>query len=111
MTKAQAIKDSIAHWERMIKWAEQRMVNFSSDMMFQSLGEDWYADHCSLCRGYYKEDGNTYEESCGYCPLYKHVGKACNEASHVWVKFTLLLPKRKWINNAKKMLKLLEALL
>lgn len=111
MTKEMAIKKSIEHWERMIKWAEKQTVSFLSDKMYRSLGEDWYSDGCPLCKKYYKEDGNTYKESCGYCPLYLHVGKACNEKNHVWAKFTLLLTKDKWINNAKKMLELLEELL
>lgn len=105
MTKAQAIKGSIEHWKRMIAWVKKQPKSYrvSSDRIEIQLGEDWYADYCPLCKKY-------YEKYCDKCPLYQHVGKSCNK-NPVWTKFTLVLTRNKWIENAKKMLKLLEELL
>ena len=82
MTEQEAIQKSIAHWERMVKWADDRepgTCKFST--MHDLLGEIPTSGYCSLC----KFDSSN---DCNMCPLFREygycdwVGESYYEACH-----------------------------
>ena len=73
MTKQQAIRKSIAHWKRMVRWAKKQdpLSITEPTLMAHQLGEIWFCRDCPLCRKY---------QSCTDCPL-----KSCGRGS-AWGK-------------------------
>lgn len=106
MTKQKAIKDSIAHWERMIKWAEKQDFDDISIMDY-ALGETTGIADCPLCSKY-KTD---YINSCYICPLYKKFGVCSENSKTNFYVSAISLDRKDWIIKAKKFLKQLESLL
>ena len=96
----QAIKDSIAHWKRMIAYAEQRQVfgRASPQEMKGTLGEMWRGDDCPLCE--------LFSDSCVRCPLSRGMftGSCCIE----WLSVERAITWGEWVEAAHEMLALLE---
>jgi hypothetical protein len=104
MNDKQAIKESISHWKRMIKWVsklEDKGVLPDENDMELHLGESWFADCCPLC---------SQHNSCFGCPLYE-AGKGCEERASPWRRVGTSTTWSKWLINARKMLKVLESLM
>jgi len=103
MNDKQAIKESISHWKRMIKWVSKlknkKGFPYEGNMELL-LGESWSAEDCSLCQRYF----------CSGCPLYK-AGKGCEEGVSPWRRVTNSATWSEWLKNSKKMLKVLESLM
>ena len=103
MTDKQAIKESISHWKRMIKWVsklkDKKEFPYENDMELH-LGESWSAEYCSLCQHY----------DCFGCPLTR-AGKCCEEGASPWRSVSNSTTWSKWLINARKMLKVLESLM
>jgi hypothetical protein len=108
MTKKQAIKESIAHWKRMINWVKKRPRNWRpcDESMSLELGEDWFSASCPLCE--IRADNN----SCVKCPLYKKYGTCLdNDNINAWCKVSDSETKQEWLKYAKIMLGQLRSLL
>ena len=105
ITKEQAIKDSIKHWERMIAWAKKQPKLYMAhpDDMKKAIGENWGKDYCTLCTRYYKA-------CCYFCPLAKKHGSCIDNGNH-FVKVSFSYRWGDWVKNAKIMLKQLRSLL
>ena len=69
-------KDAIAHYDRMIEWAEKQIPSEKPDLftMEIAINEDWYSDHCAYCKTYYDECYNY----CDGCPLTGYTKGCCN---------------------------------
>jgi len=106
MTKQQAIRESIAHWERMIAWVEKQPKIEEPDRieMEYQIGEDWYAKHCPLCKLYYRD------ELCTNCPLKAEYGKCDNDGRNAWHLVSSSPTWAEWLRHAKKMLEQLKSL-
>jgi len=107
MTKKQAIKKAIAHWERMIRWAKkQNKKEFPSLFsMSNDIKEAWKGKDCELCKQFQnKADG------CSNCPLYKKYNN-CNTVHNLWFAVSFSRTWKEWVKNAKKFLKQIESLL
>ncbi len=101
LQKIQALKESIAHWKRMIKWVKRQDPNgwASSNEMYYKLNETWGASACALCNIF--NTINRYH--CQGCPI-KSDPRCCKEYelvddSNTW---------KEWLTNSKGMLKLLK---
>ncbi len=103
MTPKQAIKDSISHWKRMIKWAEKQDEKDTAIMsvMEKEIKEDWCGDSCSLCN----------EFGCIACPLHIKYGACSGKSKNLWNKVNDSYDWKEWTKNAKRFLKQLESLL
>ncbi len=66
-TDLKLLKESIAHWKRMIKWAKKRdpMESCYAQEMLRSIEEDWFSDFCPLCKKY----SGFCDNFCSGCPL------------------------------------------
>lgn len=113
MTKRKAIKETLAHWKRMIEWAEYQPKNkYVNDyMMLEEIEEDWSSDFCFLCKKYI-----ILHNSCDLCPLTKKYGK-CNyfirdkKNKNKWHKVHSSTTWKEWVKNAKEFYKQIESLL
>ena len=112
----QAIKDSIKHWERMIKWVKTQEVDSVSEKAMDVAlnGEDWYGPSCPLCD--LMSENNWL---CYSCPLFIIVGR-CSECEdgyddnppiNSWSKVNDSATWTGWLIGAKSMLKELKSLL
>lgn len=107
MTKSEAIKDSIAHWKRMIKWVKTQNPKTitSPTLMNYRIKQDWIDLYCSLCKKYY----NDIDE-CLKCPLAIKY-KPCSEKYSSWRMVEMSINWEEWLINAKIMVKQLKSLL
>jgi hypothetical protein len=108
MTKEQAIKESIEHWERMIAWVEglkNKEAKPNGEFMKQQLGEYWWGIYCPLCQKY--DDDNLDE--CIDCPLVE-INESCDRADSTWGKVARSYTWGTWLKNAYKMLEVLRSL-
>ena len=95
------IKDTLSHWDRMIKWAggQAQEESPSSDDMEKLLGENWYASHCPLCIEFYEEDSET---PCQNCPLGAKVGECGNvEEINFWICVEDSNSWEEWLSSAR----------
>lgn len=100
----QAIEGSIAHWERMLYYAQRQIqagrVNRCPhpQEMQVVLGEMWGGDDCPLCE--------LFSDSCVRCPLSQGMstGSCCVE----WRSVERADTWGEWVEAAHKMLALLE---
>ena len=109
--REQAIEHTIAHWKRMIEWAEKQPPGNTSNWvtMKMVIGESWHAEYCPLCREFYP--------SCGYCPLGEAYGP-CDEGlsdppaddKNAWVYVRLSPTWKQWLKHARRMLQQLKSL-
>jgi len=60
----QALKDSIAHWERLLELYDNQDISGIKK-------EGWDGDSCALCTLYF----NPHDDSCVECPVKKQSGK------------------------------------
>lgn len=73
MTEEQAIKESIAHWERM---RDGKRIKIVLDLEEPSSGD------CALCDYEYTqkvdehESGTRWKDPCVFCPVYEKTGLA-----------------------------------
>jgi len=102
MTKQQAIRESIAHWERMIAWVKTQPKRKEPDdiKMTNQIGENWYSDYCPLC-SLYHEGG----EPCTRCPLHIKWGSKI-----AWFLVDISPTWDEWLRHARKMLRQLKSL-
>jgi len=107
MTKLQAIKKSIKHWEKMIKWAKEK-TSYSPYYltMKDSIGESWFEGDCPLCKKYM----NDSTRECFGCPLGKKYG-VCGTKSNKWLAVYNSSTWGIWVLNANKLLRQLRSLL
>jgi len=105
MTEKQAIKKTIAHWERMIKWAKkQNHYNFvNKNEMMNEIGECWDSRYCDLCIKYNKN-------RCAKCPLKRKYGGCIMRTDNLWFSVATSRIWDEWIDNAKDFLKQLKSL-
>jgi hypothetical protein len=90
-------RDALAHYDRMIKWAEkQDPKGFVNHLfMYRDIGETWYSDYCPYCKKY---------PGCEKCPLEKH--KKCCDG--LWSEMNKQPTWGKWIEAAKKVRKYIK---
>jgi hypothetical protein len=104
MTTKQAIKNSIDHWKRMIRWAEKEneddyTIPYS---MYYEIKEEWYSKHCPLCSKFLDKVNLK-------CPL---VNRCCKGGCHpYWYGVNSAVTWVEWLIYAKKLLAVLEKLL
>jgi hypothetical protein len=84
-TKKELLKESVDHYERMIKWymaheptgTETDMLNkafsfafYVAHIMRKDINESWGGGDCALCKTYYISDFTSPSlDSCGDCPI------------------------------------------
>jgi len=105
----QAVKESIAHWERMIDWVstvvlsnENSPKNADSITMEYNLGENWTGEDCSLCKNFKK---------CVGCPLEEKYGRCDWGSRNLWKSVQNSWTWQEWYDNAKLFLGQLKSLL
>lgn len=61
LRELEALRGSIAHWERMIEWVERQPHYNKPDIgdMWSEIHEDWRGASCDLCL--------LYNPNCGIC--------------------------------------------
>jgi len=101
------VKQSIAHWKRMIQWVETQpdtvgmRISALSYTMQEAIDESWYSDHCPLC--------NEYNDICDECPLAKHYGSCVGTVGdNAWQGFSDKTSWKTWLPVARKMLRQLK---
>ena len=94
-------KDAIAHYNRMIKWAEKQpkrgRIREVSSMsrsvsMMAEIGEDWDGYYCSYCINPFNEI-----EECINCPINEN----SNCCGGLWEKMNISLTWGTWVKRAK----------
>jgi len=103
-----AVKQSIAHWERMIQWAMKQPgdAEVLRYIMCKQIGETWNASDCALCRIHLREPGFVV---CGNCPV-ANAGFQCLEFGSPWSQVNLSKTWKQWLKEAKVMLKTLQSI-
>lgn len=99
-----ALAESIAHWGRMIDWAEKQdpKDNASEFAMKDAIGETWFASDCALCRlcngkvGLYKK--------CDICILARKLGRCSNrdDLRASWYRVFASGRWGTWVTNARR---------
>jgi hypothetical protein len=112
MTKRQAIKESIAHWKRMIKWAKTQPVRSKKYIaeMSRYINESPSIWDCSLCTKYISRTCSTYICS-NSCPLIKNYRLSCFHDDSLYHKVADTKTWGAWVKRAEKMLRALKDLL
>lgn len=103
----QAVKDSVAHWERMIAWAraQEPDSSYSSYEMQDDIGESPTGSFCALCEVCY--DSTTEDEtSCEGCPCPR-----CDDFESPWKTARHSPTYKEFVVNATEMKCVLESLL
>lgn len=95
------IQESIAHYERMIQWAETQNPTDKvlEGVMFGAIYENWHSNYCSLCEKYNLCSPVEYD----FC--FDNERKPCPlsvDNSNDWGE---------WLKNAAKMLQQLQSLI
>jgi hypothetical protein len=115
----QAIRESIAHWDRMIAWAENQPVDgrrFRTAMQDQ-IGESWYGEHCALCREFYVEQDDECESAegdvfeCSDCPIVLGGNRKCMIYGSIWGNLDTCKTWGEWLTAAREMRGMLAGLL
>lgn len=99
------LAESIAHWERMLKWARQQKPLYKADSleMKESLGESWDGSDCPLCKNY---------RFCKGCPLFEQQGDVCDGFNNTaWSKIHKSRNWSEWVINAVRMIETLKNVL
>ena len=92
MTKQQAIKASIRHWVKMIKWVREQDPLATKDyaVMHTAIHDDWFC--CPLCK--------WAKDMCVMnCPIVKK----CNDPGSTWHKFATCHTWDDWLHVAYRM--------
>jgi hypothetical protein len=89
----------VAHWEKMIAWAEKQPKHFYCDAyeMLEKLGETWGSEYCEYCKTY------IY---CFECPLGKDY--SCGLPESLYDKVSESKTWGEWVENARKFLVILK---
>lgn len=103
MTEKGAIRKSIKHWERMIKWAKKqdKYARPLYSYMELEINESWYNGDCALCR--------FYKDYCYNCILSTEYVD-CYDDDSIWRLISDSNTWKEWIANAKQFLKQLKSL-
>ena len=106
----QVIKETLAHWDRMIAFAENFLfdnITFFRHSIKKKTGEFWSANFCPLCKFYINI---TY--GCSNCILYKKYDE-CSSANdkNRWYSVDKSRTVTEWIENANAFRKQIESLL
>lgn len=103
---AKAIKGSIAHWKRMIAWAEQEPRNapVSHNQMESCINEEWHDSDCPLCKMFFDW------VDCPGCPLAQKYGMCGGRGKNEWAKTDTAKTWRIWLKHARLLLKQLRSL-
>lgn len=90
MKKIEIKRDALAHYDRMIVWAEKRRKNApcASEMMDAAIGEYWGAEACVYCRNY----------ECPKCPLGESPTECCKS---LWKDMNEARTWKTWVKRAK----------
>ena len=112
-------KETLAHYERMIKWAEKQNddecaeFDLLSDFMSVEIDETWEGHHCPICKFYYVRNSEGISGvsfmGCGDCPL-SLSGNDCNYADSFWTKMDDSKSWSEWIIYAKKLYEVIKQL-
>lgn len=105
MTPKQAKRDCIAHWKRMIAWAEKQNKDDTSDTyhMRRAIGEHWKGDYCAYCGLFCKRNAHC----CVGCPLYA-AGYECMAPGNPWWSVEVSCTWKTWLVAARHMLAVLR---
>ena len=102
MTKLEALRESVAHWTRMIEWARTNTKLTVSDM-YDILGEGPNSRYCALCQLY-------IVRHCELCPL-DEIEERCSTTGSL---FDLTVNYKhdlsQWVHYAERMLETLQQL-
>lgn len=99
----QVREDAIAHYRRMIEWAETQPASEKVGLfdMGVDLEETWLSECCPLCQ--------ACRTSCKYCPIAHTTGlEACEATS--WHKMACSTTWGEWLIYARQLYDLLETL-
>lgn len=110
-------KETLAHYERMIAWAEKQgdsecaEFELVPDVMFEDIGEAWEAQHCPICSFYHvgRREWTAFPTGCRNCPL-SLSDNDCNDADSFWVKMDDSESWSNWIIYAKKLYEVIKQL-
>lgn len=114
MTKQEATRESILHWEGMIDWVRTQQPNSNSEpyKMEHAIGTNWYSRHCALCN--YCQDiadeNPEIDEYCSICPLGEKFGK-CSGANimNAWRTVNTANTWEQWLEGAEVLLMQLKS--
>lgn len=101
-----AIKKSIAHWEKMRKWAVEQEGAVDSYLMFKSMGTSWGASSCPLCHMFNRTLFGDL--SCKDCPLRKCEPYNDHVCVKAWQDVDQSTTWKEWVSNADRLIGLLH---
>lgn len=103
MTELQAVRKSIAHWERMRAWVRKQPGREWIDRidMMQAIGEDWYAGSCPLCEYW------GLAKHCEQCVI-SRVSFKCTSFQSVWMAVDMTHSWRAWLKASRGMIAVLR---
>lgn len=104
MTKRKAIRKSIRHWRRMVRWAKKQDPDSRkwSVVMMEEIGEFWSDHHCALCQEYEESD-------CRGCPL-SEIGECCHKYNSAYDVVACADTWGGFVNAGKNMIRVLKSL-
>jgi len=117
MTFKQAKRKTIQHWNRMIKWVNKlknKKVKPHHYTMFDVIGEDWFADSCTLCFYAYEKFRTTENwpiSKCDLCSLGKKYGTCSDPGTkNAWISVQKSKTWKGWLYHANRLIKQIESL-
>ncbi len=93
-------RKTIAHYNKMIKWAKKQNPeeSTSKELMYVEIKQNWTGLSCFYCSAYYGINDKCF----GRCPLSTNEDDYC--CDHLWETMDRSRTWREWIENAKKVL-------
>lgn len=103
-----ALDETILHYQRMKKWAKEQpeFAGVFSDEMLISIGEDWSAAFCPLCKYSIKRKRNLSCKGsyCQFCPARDYLPMDLTCVS-VWRDLNGSFNWGMWVENAERLIK------
>jgi hypothetical protein len=98
------IKQSITHWQYMIRWAKKHNQDDFAyrQEMLDDIGENWAGYYCPLCKMFYK---------CNNCPLSYYDSFIPRDCINEWRLVDISKTWGEWLENAEQMLLILKNVL
>ena len=93
-------RKTIAHYNKMIKWAKKQNPDESKskELMYVKIKQNWTGLSCFYCSVYYDSFGDCF----GTCPLSASEDDSC--CNNLWEIMDKSRTWGEWIENAEKVL-------
>lgn len=116
MTEKQAIRKSIEHWKRMIRYVSRNIKNKKTEpdaqFLYDHLKETYNSKACALC--VLCNIAVRWRDACKQCPLGKKFGSCISsdeiKVKNAYIKVEQAVTWKGWLYYGRRLLKQLKSL-